>query len=238
MESDLPPMKKLHLKILQILIVISGLSLAGLSSYFSHTQIVSSSSTKQVLGEATETAKNSTTPNANITPSPTPLTTLSTSATPKPSPSPLPSPAPSSEPKTYITNNYITMVNPTPTPEPSPTPTPIPTPSPTPTPVPTPAPSSISIEIKTPDSTSSFTIQIKEGINACDILVKAKNEGKITSVTLDDSYLSTFNTLLVSEINGLSNYWVFTVNGESPMGCSLVSLRNNDQVVWEFINGG
>lgn len=223
-------MKKLKAKMLPILIVILGLSFAGFSSYFLQTHFVPSH-TETVLGVSSA----SPTPNPSPVVSTTPKPVFIKSPTPTSTPTPTPIPAPSSEPKTYITNNYITVIS-TPAPTPVSSPTPVPTPSLAPTPAPIVA--SVNIEIKASGTSSSFILQIEEGINACEVLVKAKNEGKIASVTLDDSYLATFNTLLVSEINGLSNYWVFTVNGESPMGCSLVSLKSDDQIIWEFINGG
>lgn len=244
-------MKKLIFKILPVLIVSLGLSLTGFTSYFLKIQTVVSKP-KAVLG-ATSTSPIPI-PTFNPTPSPSTVTKEtkidSISTNPKPTTTPIPTTTP--ETKTYVTNNYITVVaapSPTPTqqgqapltpiasPTPTPTPTSTPTPSPSPTPAPTPITSTVNIEIKTLGTSSSFTIEIDEQMDACEVLVKAKNEGKIASVTLDDSYLSTFNTLLVSEINGHSNYWVFTVNGESPMGCSLVTLKNNDQIVWEFIKG-
>jgi hypothetical protein len=223
-------------KFLPTFLVISSLAFAGLSSNFLNTQMVSTSraqnsdSKEGVLGA--EQSRNIT---SDLTETPTPKSTLKPTPVSVIIPSVTQTPTPTPEPRTIITNNYITVVA-TPTPQPSPTSSPISSPSPTPTPTPTNI-STVSIQVRTPAANSEFDIQFENTIDACDILVKAKDEGKIASVTLDDSYLSSFNTLLVTEINGFSNYWVFTVNGESPMGCSLINLNDNDQVIWEFING-
>lgn len=227
-------------KFLPVLLITNSLFLAGFVSNFFRTQIASNHQEEKVLGvtlaSPTPSRVPATQPSPRISSLPKLIPTPASTPTPKPTSTSTP------EPKTIITNNYYTIAaSPSPNPIPSLTPTPTPSPTPSPTPISTPTPipvNSINIEIKTPQSDTNFDLQIEDGINACDGLVKAKNEGKISSLGLDDSYLSTFNTLLVREINGLSNYWVFTVNGKSPMGCSLVSLHNHDQIVWEFIDGG
>ena len=71
-------------------------------------------------------------------------------------------------------------------------------------------------------------------MNVCDVLKKAKDLGKISSLALDDSYMSNMNSLYVREMNGLSNNWTFKVNGNSPLGCSLYQVKPNDQIVWKF----
>lgn len=247
MAKDLQHMNKILFKILPTLIIINGVVIAGFATYFLYFQISKSHTRIPIKNEVKNNQSHvlgvgSTSP--EFTPKPKSTSTPLRSPEIKPNilvitPTPTSVPTPSSEAsetKTIITNYYITQV--ISTPSATPTSTPTPTPSATPSPAPAPALSVISMEIKTPDTDSNFTIEVEDGINACDLLVKAKTEGKISSLTLDDSYLATFNTLLVTEINGFSNYWVFKVNGESPMGCSLINLKNNDQIVWEFIKGG
>lgn len=106
-------------------------------------------------------------------------------------------------------------------------------PSPTSTPVA--VVSIVNVDIKTPDSSSSFSVEFKDGMNVCDVLQKAKDDGKISSLTIDDSYLSTLNSKYVYEINGYKNNWTFTVNGNSPLGCSLSNPKPNDIIVWKFL---
>ena len=92
----------------------------------------------------------------------------------------------------------------------------------------------VSVAIIPPDATSNFAVVLEEAFNVCDVLVKAKNEEKISSLTLDDSYLSTYKSLYVYEINGFANNWTFTVNGGSPLGCSLYFPKDKDTIVWKF----
>jgi hypothetical protein len=220
-------------RLLPFIIVLNCLYLAGSLSFILKTQVFAVKSEVPVVTETTKVSQVLGEFITSPSPSPTPIVSV-TKVSSNPRPTPQNTINPSSEPKTYITNNYITQVISTPIP--SPTTSPIPSPSYTPTPIPT--LSVIHVSIKLPDTEASFTVESEDGINACDLLLKAKSIGKINSVTLDDSYLSSFNTLLVTEINGFSNFWVFTVNGESPMGCSLVSLKNGDHVIWEYINRG
>jgi len=116
----------------------------------------------------------------------------------------------------------------------------IPTATPQPTAVPTQAPTAapvsntVSMQVQDPGGNSSFTVTLTNGANACDVLQEAKNEGKINSVTLSDAYMSSLHSLYVTEINGYSNNWTFTVNGSSPAGCSLINPKPNDTIVWKF----
>ena len=71
-------------------------------------------------------------------------------------------------------------------------------------------------------------------MTACDVLQKAKDAGKLKSVTFDDSYMATMHSRYISEINGFANNWTFTVNGSSPLGCSLSQPKPNDTIVWKF----
>ena len=92
----------------------------------------------------------------------------------------------------------------------------------------------INMQLITPDGTSNFSVVLKSGANACDVLQEAKDEGKINSVTFDDSYVSSLHSRYVTEINSYKDNWTFTVNGNSPLGCSLSNPKPNDVIVWKF----
>lgn len=93
----------------------------------------------------------------------------------------------------------------------------------------------VNLEIKTQNNTINFSVEIKEGMNVCEILQKAKDNGNISSLIFNDSFMSTFHSLFVTEINGESGNWVFTVNGTSPLGCSLSQPSANDNIVWKTV---
>ena len=111
------------------------------------------------------------------------------------------------------------------------TPSPMPTTTATPTPLPNPK---ITLEIIFPSETLNLSEEIKNGSTVCDLLSQAKDEGKIQSLTIDNSYLPTLKSAYVYEINGYKNNWTFTVNETSPRGCSLSFPKPNDIVVWKF----
>ena len=92
----------------------------------------------------------------------------------------------------------------------------------------------VSLKIIEPDGTRSFDVALHAGDTLCDNLKEAKAEGEIRARTLDDSYLPSFLSLYVREINGHSNNWTFTVDGTSPRGCSLYQLHAGDSIVWKF----
>ncbi len=92
----------------------------------------------------------------------------------------------------------------------------------------------VSMTVSEPDGTNTFTINYHDGMNACDSLTEAKTEGKIRSVTIDNSYQSTLHSSYVKEINGYSNNWTFTVNGQAPNGCSLYVMHQGDNIVWKY----
>ena len=133
-----------------------------------------------------------------------------------------------------------TSVNTQPTSVPSQTP--ISTPSLSPTLMPSPSPSLapiitslVSVEVQASGTQNlKFTVEFKDGMNVCDVMQEAKDEGKINSITFDDSYLSSYKSRYVSEINGYKNNWTFTVNGTGPLGCSLILPKPNDSIVWKF----
>ncbi len=154
--------------------------------------------------------------NPNLSKSPTPAIKLSPSANP------------SSSVKSSITS--VSNSQSSPTPQPSS----ISQTASSPTPAPTPEKKQVNMEIQSPDGNSSFQIDISEGMNVCDVLQKAKDQGKVKSITFDDQYLASYNSKYVYEINGFKNNWTFKVNGNSPLGCSLYQVKNNDSIVWEF----
>lgn len=102
------------------------------------------------------------------------------------------------------------------------------------TPTQVPAAQTVSVEIKSPDGSASFTVAHNDGMTVCDVLQRAKDSGKIKSVTLDDSYMASLRSKYVSEINGFANNWTFSVNGSQPLGCSLSQPKPNDSIVWKF----
>lgn len=108
------------------------------------------------------------------------------------------------------------------------------TPEPSSTPTTKPEAQQTSLEINFPDKTIATNVEIHDGMNICDVLTKAKDNGTITSLTLDDSYLSAFHSSYVLEINGFKNNWTFTVNGTSPLGCSLYTVKPGDVIKWKF----
>jgi hypothetical protein len=92
----------------------------------------------------------------------------------------------------------------------------------------------VNLKIIMPDNTIATKITLNANANVCDILQQAKKEGKLTSLTFDDSYLTTAHSRYIKEINGYKNNWTFKVNNSSPLGCSLITPRQNDSVVWKF----
>lgn len=177
--------------------------------------------------------------NINVLPSPSPISSLpekvlgvkttvvSKTSTPTPTPKPKPITLSNEIADSSIIKNEVL--------QPTPIPTPIPTPASTPTATPQAVVSNVNLEIKTPETSLSFSVEINEGMNVCDIMQKARDEGKINSITFDDSYLSAYKSKYVLEINGFLNNWTFTVNGESPLGCSLSNPEPNDTIVWKFL---
>jgi cytoskeletal protein RodZ len=108
-------------------------------------------------------------------------------------------------------------------------------PSPTPTIQPTQTQNkTVNLQIQEPDGTSNFSVSLNPGNTLCDNLTEAKQEGKIKSVTLDNSYMSSLHSAYVREINGYQNNWTVSVNGKTPQGCSLYSPNSGDAIVWKF----
>lgn len=127
--------------------------------------------------------------------------------------------------------------------------------SPLPSPTVQPTPSSVSnLKESSPQPTStptsignqinvyinngpSFTVSVNNGANQCDVLTKALQDGKISSLNM--KYNNTYKTYGVYQINGIGKedqiWWTYSVNGKNPpLGCSLVKANNNDNVVWIY----
>ncbi|HVQ44397.1 MAG TPA: hypothetical protein VMT30_05525 [Candidatus Saccharimonadia bacterium] len=102
------------------------------------------------------------------------------------------------------------------------------------TPAPTLAADTITLTLIDPDGTFHYTVRLLPGTDACSVLIQAKNEGKISFVDIDYSYLATLHSAYVRQINSYANNWTVKLNGVSPKGCSLVSPQPNDNVTWRY----
>ncbi len=88
------------------------------------------------------------------------------------------------------------------------------------------------------DGGSEFPLSIEEGKNQCDVLSQALSKGKISSLNMQ--YNSAFGSNAVYQINGLGQegqvWWTYSVNGQNPpLGCSHITVHNNDNVRWTYI---
>ena len=98
----------------------------------------------------------------------------------------------------------------------------------------TPAEHTVHMTIVAPDGTSEFEVDLRDGEDLCENIEEAKSEGHIRSLTMDNSYLETFGSRYVREINGYSNNWTVEVNGVGPKGCSLYEPKAGDTIIWTF----
>jgi hypothetical protein len=85
---------------------------------------------------------------------------------------------------------------------------------------------------------SSFSVEIPSGSNQCDVLTKAKSDGKISSLNM--KYISDMGSYGIYQINGIGKenqvWWVYKVNGQSPsQGCDHVKANNNDSISWKYL---
>lgn len=81
------------------------------------------------------------------------------------------------------------------------------------------------------------TIAMEEGNNQCDVLSRAKDQGKISQLLM--KYDNSLGTNGVYQINGIGKenvvWWVYKVNGTSPtQGCSHIKANGGDTVSWEY----
>lgn len=143
-------------------------------------------------------------------------------------PSPLPSNVPSSFENSTANNTENTQQ-----------PTPTQTPSESITPQSTPTPQQLKLlTYVSIDGAGEFSIELEQGKNHCDVLSQAKNEGKLSSLTM--KFFAGFSSNAVYEINGLGDesqvWWTYEVNGKSPpYGCSQQQVQNNDHVKWIYV---
>lgn len=149
-------------------------------------------------------------------------------------------PSPKPDKKALVLVQSNPQINPSASPATSNTPESSPTqittiPSSQPSSQPSPQPEDqVNIEINEPDGNFSFSVTLQSGDDLCSNLSRAKDEGKIRSLSIDDSYMSTFGSSYVREINGYQNNWTVSVNGTNPKGCSLYKPNPGDNISWKF----
>ncbi|MCL5969877.1 MAG: DUF4430 domain-containing protein [Patescibacteria group bacterium] len=85
---------------------------------------------------------------------------------------------------------------------------------------------------------SNLSVILSEGSNQCDVLSKAKEQGKIQSLNM--KYDSNYGSYGVYQINGIGKenavWWVYSVNGTSPNeGCSKVKANPQDKIEWKYL---
>lgn len=88
------------------------------------------------------------------------------------------------------------------------------------------------------NGSSSFNVTVSKDSNQCDVLSKALEQGKISSLNM--RYDKTYETYAVYQINGMgkenSVWWVYTVNDQSPsQGCSYIKTNSGDNIEWKYI---
>ena len=108
------------------------------------------------------------------------------------------------------------------------------------TPTTTPQPAVISgFEVKLSiNGNSSFPVSLQSRANQCDVLSKALEQGKISSLNM--KYDETYKTYGVYQINGIgkenSVWWVYMINSQSAsQGCSYIKANNGDNIEWKYI---
>ncbi|HSX19351.1 MAG TPA: DUF4430 domain-containing protein [Candidatus Saccharimonadales bacterium] len=108
--------------------------------------------------------------------------------------------------------------------------------SPSPTPSSTSQTPTFQVSLKI-NGASAGNVDVPQGSNQCDVLSKALDQGKISSLNM--RYESNYGSNAVYQINGIGNpnsvWWVYKVNGNSPSeGCSKVSANSNNNIEWEY----
>jgi hypothetical protein len=106
-----------------------------------------------------------------------------------------------------------------------------------PTSVPTQTTPTFQVSLKINDS-SVGNIDLQQGANQCDVLTRAKDQGKISQLLM--KYDNSLGTYGVYQINGIGKenavWWVYKVNGTSPsQGCSYIKANGGDSVEWEYV---
>lgn len=221
---------KILKKSLPIFIVLFGLFFAAAVSFglyaYAHQK-----PRKDVMGASVSVEKTPETPSGarviEIAPSPTPSTVVKLAKKTFPAKIAIsPSSTPASNPSQVatVTQSQTSQIESTPSP---------------PTNVPTSTPQvqkfSVSVSI---DGGGSFSLEIDNGKNQCDVLSRALSEGKISSLNMQ--YNSAFGSNAVYQINGLGQegqvWWTYSVNDKKPpLGCSHVTVNGNDNVRWTYI---
>lgn len=108
-------------------------------------------------------------------------------------------------------------------------------------PSPTPKISEVKRQLKVTLSLNNekpMELLIPEGSNQCDVLRKAKEDGKIKDLNM--KWSENFRTDSVYQINGVGKpdqvWWVFTINdNEVPSGCTAVKVNDGDKVNWKYL---
>jgi len=104
------------------------------------------------------------------------------------------------------------------------------------TPAPAQAAQTFQVNLKI-NGSSVGNVDLPEGANQCDVLLKAKDQGKISQLLM--KYDNALGTNGVYQINGQgkenSVWWTYKVNGQSPsQGCSLVKANSGESIEWEY----
>ena len=108
----------------------------------------------------------------------------------------------------------------------------------TPTNQPTSAPAKQTFQVSLSINGSSIgNVTMEEGNNQCDVLSRAKDQGKISQLLM--KYDNSLGTNGVYQINGVGKdnavWWVYKVNGASPtQGCSFLKANSGDTAEWEY----
>lgn len=87
------------------------------------------------------------------------------------------------------------------------------------------------------NGSSVGSVTVEQGANHCDVLSKAKEQGKISQLLM--KYDNSLGTNGVYQINGIGKentiWWVYKVNGQSPgQGCSYLKANSGENVEWEY----
>jgi len=104
------------------------------------------------------------------------------------------------------------------------------------TPMPTRAVSTFRVSLKI-NGSAVGDVELQESSNQCDVLSKAKDQGKISQLLM--KYESSLGTNGIYQINGQGSenvvWWTYKVNGTAPaQGCSYIKANSGDNVEWEY----
>ncbi len=92
----------------------------------------------------------------------------------------------------------------------------------------------VALSLHVGSNLTTWAVSLSGTQTPCSILQAAKDQGKLSSLTIQH-YGAPLNSDYVKEINGNSDNWTFTLNGDSKnMGCSYYSLNSGDTVVWSY----